>query len=160
MWFCFKTRRRRRREKRWKKGEAKYTLSYLGGGGFAATTCLPRRPTDRPRRHSFSRISRPVERSGIIYLLSPSSSPSLSHTHTAHGIYSFLKVVWVHISKFSLFFCLFIEGPLTVITILELEPLDLNGLCSIQSPDVPQCGEPQSRLDTSSRLGATLCREL
>ena len=73
--------------KRWKKGEAKYTLSYLRwrGGGFAATTC-------RPRRHSFSRISRPVERSGIIYLLSPSSSPSsLSHTHRQLTVYTVFK---------------------------------------------------------------------
>ncbi len=87
MWFCFKTRRRRRRGERWKKGEAKYTLSYLRwrGGGFAATTC-------RPRRHSFSRISRPVERSGIIYLLSPSSSPSsLSHTHRQLTVYTVFK---------------------------------------------------------------------
>ena len=52
-----------------------------------------------------------------------------------------------------LFVCLFIEGA---IVIRALELLDSKGLCSVWSPVVLQCGEPWSRLDTSSRLGAPL----
>ncbi len=36
----------------------------------------------------------------------------------------------------------------------------LERICSVQSPDVLQCSEPRSRLDTSSRLGAPLSREM
>ena len=45
------------------------------------------------------------------------------------------------------FVCPFIEGPLSVITIIVLDLVDSKGLCSVWSPDVLQCGEPWSRLD-------------
>ncbi len=38
--------------------------------------------------------------------------------------------------------------------------LDMKSLFSVHSPDLPQCGEPQSRLDTSLRLGALLSCEM
>ncbi len=34
--------------------------------------------------------------------------------------------------------------------------LDMKGLFSVHSPDLLQCGEPWSRLDTLLRLGALL----
>ncbi len=61
---------------------------------------------------------------------------------------------------FCLFVCLFIEGPLSVITILVLELLDSKGLCSVWFPDVLQCGEPRPQLNASSQLGAPLIWEI
>ncbi len=60
----------------------------------------------------------------------------------------------------SLFVYLYIEGPLSVITILALELLDSKGLCRVWSPDALQCGEPWSRLDASLRLVVSLSCEV
>ena len=60
----------------------------------------------------------------------------------------------------SLFVYLFIEGPLSVITILVLELLDSKGMSSVWSPDALQCGEPWSQLDTSLRLVMPLSCEV